>query len=222
MRGRPYFRSSTLTPHQMCRAAAPSYSFVARSTLRRSARFVRTWYVCQFARSMMVVTASTYWSGTGSWKRSLMLLTNTVRDDSQRSGSRSLLRDETRIKAVAIGVLWHPPESLREGFGIAVLASGADLGAAADWVPSRFRPLDFRMFAHGSIYCNSCMFCSGRSSPASLTAAGVHRKKPIILYAGREGDANLARYGYGQVDGRRVDGRDRRDVIFAIALVTSK
>ena len=43
MRGRPYFRSSTLTPHQMCPARAAKASFVLSRSRRRSDPFVSTW-----------------------------------------------------------------------------------------------------------------------------------------------------------------------------------
>src|SRR5712664_735048 len=42
IRGKPYFLSSTLTPHQMCRCSAAKRSFVLRSLRRRSDRLVST------------------------------------------------------------------------------------------------------------------------------------------------------------------------------------
>jgi len=73
----------------MCAACAAFWRLVVRSCWSRSARFVRTWYVCQFAWSMTSATAWMYSSGTASWKRSLILLTNTVFGVLHRRGSMS-------------------------------------------------------------------------------------------------------------------------------------
>ena len=37
----------------------------------------------------------------------------------------------------------HAAKALGKGLGVAMQAAGADLGAAADWIPRRIRPFDF-------------------------------------------------------------------------------
>ena len=61
---------------------------------------------------------------------------------------RELLRDEPQIEALLVRMAWHAAEPLGERLGVAVLAAGADLRAAADRVPRRVGPLDFRVLSH--------------------------------------------------------------------------
>ena len=81
------------------------------------------------------------------WNRILKEVAHAIDKHGSRrpptQGFEKLVRDESWVEAVAVGVCGDAPESLSEGFGIAVLTSGADLGAAADRIPCRFRPLDF-------------------------------------------------------------------------------
>lgn len=103
MRGRPYFLSSTLTPHQMW-CSMPNLRNRPRSnSLIRSDRFVSTWNVCQLASSITVATASMYSSETRSWKRSLIELTKIVLGDRQRSGSASFSGTSLRSKPFSKG-----------------------------------------------------------------------------------------------------------------------
>src|SRR5271155_840645 len=59
----------------------------------------------------------------------------------------------------------HIAKPLREGLGVAVLAPRTHLRAAADRVPRRVSPFDFRVLAH----------TLGRPSPSPVTFATVHR-----------------------------------------------
>lgn len=56
--------------------------------------------------------------------------------------------DQPQIEAALVRVSRNSTEALRKSFGIAVLTSGADFGAASHWIPSRLSPLDFGMIAH--------------------------------------------------------------------------
>jgi len=53
------------------------------------------------------------------------------------------LRLEGEAEVVAVVRLAHGVESFGESFGVAVLAAGADFGAAGDGVPGGLGPFDF-------------------------------------------------------------------------------
>src|SRR3989304_3292125 len=63
----------------------------------------------------------------------------------------------------------HPTEPLGEGLRVAVLAARADLGAAADGVPCRVRPLDRGGLAH------RC-----RNLPSGRNAAGPRAPRDAL------------------------------------------
>ena len=55
---------------------------------------------------------------------------------------RQFLRDKTKIETLFVGMTFHSTKALGERFGIAVLAPGTDLGAAANGIPSGVGPFD--------------------------------------------------------------------------------
>ena len=55
---------------------------------------------------------------------------------------------EPKVKALLIRVPGHPPETLCEGFGVTVGATGTNLGAPAHGIPRRIRPFDLRLTTH--------------------------------------------------------------------------
>ena len=59
-----------------------------------------------------------------------------------------LLGHQPEVEPLLVGVARDAPEPLGEGLGVAVGASGADLGAAPDGIQRGVRPLDGRMVAH--------------------------------------------------------------------------
>ena len=56
-----------------------------------------------------------------------------------------LLRNKSKIETVFIWMPLHSPETLGECLRIAVLATGADLRAATNWIPGGVGPFDFRV-----------------------------------------------------------------------------
>jgi three-Cys-motif partner protein len=58
-----------------------------------------------------------------------------------------LFGDEAKIEPLLVGMSLHATEALGEGFGIAVLAAGTDLDAAAYWVPGGIGPFDMGALA---------------------------------------------------------------------------
>ncbi len=52
------------------------------------------------------------------------------------------LRDQAQVEALFVGMSFHPSKALRKRFRVAVLASGADLGAPTDRIPGGIGPLD--------------------------------------------------------------------------------
>lgn len=65
-----------------------------------------------------------------------------VRGFFQRRGVVEAFRAQLEVEAALVGVSGHAAEALGEGFGVAVGAAGADLGAAGDRVPGGVGPLD--------------------------------------------------------------------------------
>jgi hypothetical protein len=63
-------------------------------------------------------------------------------------GLGQFLGDETEIKTLFVWVAGYSAESLGESLSVTMLASGADLGATAQGVPSRVCPFDFGVIAH--------------------------------------------------------------------------
>lgn len=53
-----------------------------------------------------------------------------------------LVRQEPEIEALFVRMARHAAESFRESLGIAMFATGRDLGAPSHRVPGRVRPLD--------------------------------------------------------------------------------
>src|ERR1051326_7824639 len=60
-------------------------------------------------------------------------------------------RAKCEIKAVLERMAFGAAEALTEALGIAVIASGADLGAARDRIPRRVSPFDGRIIGHEPI-----------------------------------------------------------------------
>lgn len=52
-------------------------------------------------------------------------------------------RNETEIKTLLVGVTRNSAKTFSKCFGIAVLATGTDLGTTAHWIPSCVGPFDF-------------------------------------------------------------------------------
>ena len=50
--------------------------------------------------------------------------------------------DEAQVEALLVGMALHAAKAFGKRLGVAVLASGADLGAAADGVPGGVGPFD--------------------------------------------------------------------------------
>src|SRR5579859_1396456 len=57
---------------------------------------------------------------------------------------------EGELESVGVIGLAHCLEPERHALGVAVLAAGADLGAAGQWIPGCLCPLDSRVLRHGS------------------------------------------------------------------------
>jgi hypothetical protein len=55
---------------------------------------------------------------------------------------RQLFGNEFQVKALLIRMAFDAAEPLGERLGIAVLATGTNLGAAANWVPGSVSPFD--------------------------------------------------------------------------------
>ena len=81
-----------------------------------------------------------------SWIENGVLLEGLRRPPSKRL--RQLLRPQPQIKPLFIRMPLNPAKPLRKRFGIAVLASRADLDAAADGIPGRISPFDWRVDRH--------------------------------------------------------------------------
>ena len=61
---------------------------------------------------------------------------------------RQLFRHEPEVKSLLVRMPGHAPEPLGERLGVAVVAAGRDLGAAADGIPRRVGPFDLGVLAH--------------------------------------------------------------------------
>src|SRR5208337_3891068 len=77
---------------------------------------------------------------------------------------RQLFRHQPEVKPLLVGMALHPAKSFGECLGIAVITTGANLGAAAGGVPRRVRPFYCRGCAHIFIYLlrNVIFACSAR------------------------------------------------------------
>jgi len=69
-------------------------------------------------------------------------------DDAAAGRLFQALRAQCQIEAGLERVPARSPESFREAFGVAMIAAGADLRAARDWIPRRVCPLYRRRFCH--------------------------------------------------------------------------
>src|SRR5579872_149972 len=59
-----------------------------------------------------------------------------------------LFWNKTQVESLLVWVILHTAKSFSKHFGVAVLASGADLRAATNRIPRRIRPLDGAVNAH--------------------------------------------------------------------------
>src|SRR5262245_37404929 len=75
-----------------------------------------------------------------------------VDEDHSRSapGQRlpHLLRHESKVESLLVGMARHAAKAFGEGFGVTVLAAWTDRRAAANRVPGGVCPFDIRFFAH--------------------------------------------------------------------------
>jgi len=62
-----------------------------------------------------------------------------------------LVGNQLQVEALLVGMALDSAEALGKSFGIAVLAAGADLGAAADRVPGRVGPFDLGVEGHADL-----------------------------------------------------------------------
>jgi hypothetical protein len=56
---------------------------------------------------------------------------------------RKLLRNHPEVETLLERMTLNTSEALGESLGIAMLTTGADLGAAANWIPRSISPFDF-------------------------------------------------------------------------------
>ena len=55
---------------------------------------------------------------------------------------------QREIETVSVAMISHRLQSLRQPFGVAILAAGADLRATRHRIPRRLRPFDVRTISH--------------------------------------------------------------------------
>src|ERR1017187_1030016 len=86
------------------------------------------------------------------------------------------LWNKTQVESLLVWVTLHTAKSFSKHFGVAVLASGADLRAAANRIPRRISPLDGAVNAHVG---------SSAACASSLGMSRVHHQQMCLSVARR-------------------------------------
>ena len=151
IRGNPYFRSSTLTPHQMCRASAAKRSFVESCCCKRSDPLGENLIGVPVGLDHHPDNILDIGVGNSGLEQIAHAVDKYLALTRPCERLRQFLGHQAQIEPLPIRMARHAPKALGEGLGIAMLAAGADFRASAQRVPSRIRPLDFGVIAHGQV-----------------------------------------------------------------------